>query len=66
MCIKIMILTPGDRHTLNDLHVDLNSTSPQTFSLKIARDLGMYKKAKKHVVSNQYFDTSEFVGEEYS
>ena len=24
MCIKMMILTPGDRRTLNALHVNLN------------------------------------------
>ena len=50
------------------LHVTLKSkqTSPQKLSLKIARDLGMYKKAKKQVVSNQYFDPTQFVEDQRS
>ena len=41
-------------------------TSPQKLSVKIAKDLGMYKKAKKQVVSNQYFDPSQIVGDQHS
>ena len=41
-------------------------TSPQKLSLKIAKDLGMYKKAKKQVVSNQYLDPSQIVGDQHS
>ena len=50
------------------LHATLKSkqTSPQKLPVKIARNLGMYKKAKKQVVSNQYFDPSQFVGDQPS
>ena len=50
------------------LHATLKSkqTSPQKLSVKIAKDLGMYKKAKKQVVPNQYIDPSQFVGDQRS
>ena len=34
--------------------------------LKIGSHLGMYEKAKKQEVSNQYFDPSQFVGDLHS